>query len=87
MQPIVACTDDFPIEYCNIMSSISLLEEILDKLPLVFENKYWVIQNKYCRFVATINYQALEEIFGLDKGREYKVIFIHFSHKMLWTSI
>ncbi|XP_031632927.1 huntingtin [Contarinia nasturtii] len=83
MQPIVTCTEDFPIEYCHISTSISLLEEILDKLPLVFENKYWVIQNKYCRFIATINYDAIEEIFGLDKGREYKNLFVSHMYAML----
>lgn len=73
MQPIISHTDDLSIEFCSIASPISLLTEILDKLTLVFENKYWVIQNKYCHFVATINYDALETIFGQDKGQAYKV--------------
>lgn len=73
LQPIITCTEDCPIEYSRVASAISLLEEILDKLPLVFENKYWVIQNKYCHFVATINYDALENIFGQVKGHVYKV--------------
>lgn len=75
MQPIISFSEDLPIEYCSIASPISLLEEILDKLSLVFENKYWVIQNKYCHFVATINYDAFENIFGRDKGQAYKVCY------------
>lgn len=73
LQPIVTCTEDLPIAF-DIPNTISLLEEILDKLSLVFENKYWVIQNKYCQFVASINYDALDDVFGRDKGQVYKVI-------------
>lgn len=74
MQPKSSDLDNIPIEYKCISSPTQLLEELLDRLPLVFENKYWVIQNKYCHFIATINYDALETIFGRDKGLVYKVI-------------
>lgn len=67
--------DDIPIIECKrITSPIQLLEEIFKRLPLVFENKYWVIQNRYCHFVAAINYDAIEKIFGCDKALTYKVI-------------
>lgn len=73
MQPIVGDIDCLPTEYNQILSPIQLFEEILEKLSLVFENKYWVVQNKYCRFIATINYSAVEEIIGRDKGLVFKV--------------
>lgn len=73
MQPIVNQIDDLPIECSHFSSPISLLKCILDKLLVVFENKYWVIQNKYSHFVATINYDALDDIFGADKGQAYRV--------------
>lgn len=73
MQPIVNQIDDLPIECSRFDSPTSLLKNILDKLPVVFNNKYWVIQNKYSHFVAIINYDSLEDIFGQDKGRAYKV--------------
>lgn len=67
--------DDTPLIECKrITSPIQLLEEIFERLPLVFENKYWVIQNRYCHFVAAINYDAIEKIFGHDKVLTYKVI-------------
>lgn len=74
MQPSINCDETTPIQYQCIRSPIELLEEILDTLPLVFKNKYWVIQNKYCHFIASINYDAIEKIIGCDKGQVYKVI-------------
>lgn len=73
MQPIVNQIDDLPIECSRFSSPISLLNCILDKLLIVFENKYWVIQNKYSHFVAIINYDALDNILGEDKGQAYRV--------------
>lgn len=73
MQPAPSDLDDIPIEYKCISSPTQLLEQLLERLSLVFENKYWVIQNKYCHFIATINYDALDIIFGMDKGLVYKV--------------
>lgn len=66
--------DGTPIIECKCLTlPIQLLEEIFEQLPLVFENRYWVIQNRYCHFVATINYNAVEKIFGRDKALTYKV--------------
>lgn len=67
--------DDTPIIECkHITTPIQLLEEIFEQLPLVFENRYWVLQNKYCHFIASINFNAIEKIFGHDKAQTYKVI-------------
>lgn len=78
---------DIPMIDCRrTISSIQLLEEILEQLPSVFENKYWVIQNRYCHFVAAIDYDAIQKIFGHDKALTYKVIWSSiflFSHKNL----
>lgn len=69
--------DDAPTIECKcITSPIQLLEDIFEQLPLVFENKYWVLQNRYCHFIATINYSAVERIFGHDKAQTHKVIYI-----------
>lgn len=65
--------DDVPIEVTCIRSPTQLLADLLETLGLVFENKYWVIQNKYSHFIATINYDALDDIFGQDKSHVYKV--------------
>lgn len=73
LQPRNTELNDIPIEFMCIELPTQLLQDILEKLPLVFENKYWVIQNKYCHFIATIKYDALDEIFGQDKGHVYKV--------------
>lgn len=73
MQPIASDVDCLPTDCGELLTPIQLFEEILEKLSLVFENKYWVVQNKYCRFVATINYNAVYEIVGIDKGEVYKV--------------
>lgn len=75
MQPMTSDLDQLPMECGELLSPIRLFEEILEKLSLVFENKYWVVQNKYCHFVATINYNAIDKIVGQDKGLLYKVIF------------
>lgn len=53
--------------------AIQLLHRIFDTILLVFDNKYWVVQNKYCRFIATINYGALNQIIGCDSTDAYKV--------------
>lgn len=67
--------DDTPQIQCKcIISPIQLLEEILEQLSLVFENRYWVVQNRYCHFIAAIDYNAVEKIFGHDKTQTYKVI-------------
>lgn len=74
-QTIASDLDQLPMDCGKLLSPIQLFEEILEKLSLVFENKYWVVQNKYCHFVATINYNAIDQIVGQDKGQLYKVIF------------
>lgn len=83
MQPIASDVDRLPSECSQILSPIQLFDEILTKLSLVYENKYWVVQNKYCRFVATINYDAVDEIIGRDKGQVYKVM-MHFSNTWIF---
>lgn len=52
---------------------IQLLHKIFDTLLLVFDNKYWVVQKRYCRFIATIDYGALSEIIGCDSTEAYRV--------------
>lgn len=73
LQPRNTNLNDTSIEYMCINSPTQLLQDILEKLTLVFDNKYWVIQNKYCHFIATINYDALHQIVGQDKAHVYKV--------------
>lgn len=66
--------DDTPrIECKHQISPIQLLDEIFEQLSLVFENRYWVVQNRYCHFIAAIDYNAIENVFGRDKAQTYKV--------------
>lgn len=51
----------------------TMLELIFENLLSVFENKYWVVQNKYCRFVTALNFDAINAIIGDEKGDEFKV--------------
>lgn len=67
---------ELSLECIEYNDAIQLLHRILDTILLVFDNKYWVVQNKYCRFIATINYGALNEIIGCDSTDAYKVCFI-----------
>lgn len=73
MELTIQFPEDLPIEYEHFESPVHVLEQIFEKLNLVSENKYWLIRNKYCQLVATINYDALEETLGHDKAHVIKV--------------
>lgn len=63
------------IEFEDIDFPIQLLEKILQIVLLVNENKYWLVQNKYCQLIATIDFESLYAIVGPDQGLSYKVNF------------
>lgn len=66
-------SNELSLDFIDIKCSLQLLHAILDRISLVFDNKYWVVQNKYCRFVAVINYDSLCDIIGCDQSDVYKV--------------
>lgn len=61
------------IEFEDIDFPMQLLEKILQEVLLVNDNKYWLVRNKYCQLIATINFESLYAIVGRDQGRSYKV--------------
>lgn len=61
------------IDFNDIGNSVELVEKMLNEILLVNENKYWVVRNKYCQFVTTINFKSLSSIVGCDKGQLYRV--------------
>ena len=52
-----------------------ILEEMLDKLLLVFYNKYWLVQCKYSDVITKIDYQLLYVQLEEEKSIFYQVIF------------
>lgn len=64
---------ELSLDFLDIKCPLQLLHAIFDRILLVFDNKYWVVQNKYCRFVAVINYDSLCDIIGRDQSDVYKV--------------
>lgn len=57
----------------NYIRRVNLLETIFEKVMSVFENKYWVVQNRYCTFVTSMNFDGAVVIMGREKSDEYKV--------------
>lgn len=49
------------------------IENIFNELALVYENKYWVVQCKYCDLISKINFEFLKWGFGYDRTYLYEV--------------
>lgn len=64
---------ELSLDCAHFADAHQLLHKIFSTILLVFDNKYWVVQNKYCRFIATIDYRALGEVIGLDAAEAYEV--------------
>ena len=66
--------DDGYCCYCNNQSPSAItIENIIDELQLVFENKYWVVQCKYCDLISKLDFQIINMIYGCDQGHLYEV--------------
>lgn len=50
------------------------IENIIDELMLVFSNKYWVVQCKYCDLISKLDFERLQLIYGVDRAQIYEVI-------------
>lgn len=58
--------------------SSNAVEYILEELLLVYNNKYWVVRNKYCEFASKLNYSQLKLALGEDMGEYFEVIYFDF---------
>lgn len=50
------------------------IENIIDELMLVFGNKYWVVQCKYCDLISKLDFERLQLIYGVDRAQLYEVM-------------
>lgn len=51
------------------------IENIIDELMLVFGNKYWVVQCKYCDLISKLDFERLQLIYGVDRAQLYEVMY------------
>lgn len=59
--------------YGNNKNIAVTIENVIHGLQLVFENKYWVVQCKYCDLISKLDFQIINAIHGCDQGRLYEV--------------
>lgn len=56
----------------RIINEITI-QNIIDELLFVYENKYWVVQCKYCDLITKINCEHIKFIYNWDIGYLYEV--------------
>lgn len=49
------------------------IENIIDELLLVYENKYWVVQCKYCDLISKLDFDRIKLVIGHDQAQLYEV--------------
>lgn len=49
------------------------IENVIDALMLVYENKYWVVQSKYCDLISKLDFENIKLIYGYDRGQLFEV--------------
>lgn len=49
------------------------IAQILGQIQLVFANKYWVVQCKYCELIACLNFDEIEWHVGEDERQVVQV--------------
>lgn len=59
--------------YGNDKNNAVTIESMIHELQLVFENKYWVVQCKYCDLISKLDFQIVNAIYGSDQGRLFEV--------------
>lgn len=63
-------------ESINLLISVmnqADIQKLVDQLLLVFCNKYWLVQCKYCDVISKIDLKLLREIIGSEKTEVYQV--------------
>lgn len=65
------------------VSSHRLIEQILDKIAFVHNNKYWVVQNSYADFIAKLDFDGLRAATGIDVADKYQDQFMSHIYAML----
>ena len=66
----------------NLLISVmetTQVKELLDQLLLVFCNKYWLVQCKYCDVIKEIDLFLLRDVLGADGSEIYEVKFLFFN--------
>lgn len=53
--------------------SIYTMEKVIDKLLLVFDNKYWVVQCRYCDLISKLDFDSYRSVYG-DRSQVHKVM-------------
>lgn len=48
------------------------VRNLLDNLSYVFDNKYWLVQCKYCDVISSLNYERVNSKLGLNIKNEYQ---------------
>lgn len=59
--------------YGNDKNSSVTIGNVIHELQLVFENKYWVVQCKYCDLISKLDFQIVNAIYGCDQRRLFEV--------------
>lgn len=69
------CTSDDTLDinkYFPDVDCCPTLEKVIDRLLLVFDNKYWVVQCKYCDLISKLDFDNYRSIYG-ERSQVHKV--------------
>lgn len=64
-----------------VVPSHRLIEQILDQILFVHNNKYWVVQNSYADFIAKLDFDGMHD--GTDVADNYRDQFMSHIYFML----
>lgn len=57
----------------SFVCAVHIVERVLSKFRAVFDNKYWVVQCKYCELIAGLRFDDIEWQLGGDKRQVMEV--------------
>ncbi|CAO1418775.1 unnamed protein product [Diamesa serratosioi] len=62
------------LEMClnHLLLVTNRVQLLMDKLLMVFHNKYWLVQNKYCDVITKIDFNVLREVMNYEKVEVYQ---------------
>lgn len=74
IQPTPSFRDAWKFDDLNaVPTNVLRIDEMLDELLIVGNNRNWVVQSKYCELVANIDFTEIRKFMGDEFGYYYEV--------------
>lgn len=70
------CVLEHIFPYILEIISEKQVTNLLDNVSYVFDNKYWLVQSKYCDVISSLNYQRIKSKLGDNIADQYQKKFL-----------